>query len=72
MSISFVGTKDFLESIQNITNEELGLTKTKIMKKGNAYQCQWKGIGNVKSWFDYLYNYDDIMYLQRKFEKFFA
>ena len=72
MSISLVGTRNFLESIQNIINEELGLTKTKINKKGKAYQCQWRGVGNAKSWFDYLYNYDDIIYLQRKFEKFFA
>lgn len=71
-SISLIGTNEFLNSIQDIVNKELGLTKTKISKKGNAYQCQWKGIGNFKTWFDYLYNYNDIMYLQRKFEKFFA
>ena len=71
-SISFIGTKDFLNSIQEVVYVELGLTKTSIGQKGKAYQCQWAGFGNLKSWFDYLYDYDDIIYLQRKFEKFFA
>ena len=72
VSISFIGTYDFLNSIENIMHEEFGLTKTVLEKKGNAYQCQWKGKGNLKTWFDYLYNYEDIIFLQRKFEKFFA
>lgn len=71
-SISFIGTKDFLIKLQDIVFNELGLTKTSIQKKGKAYQCSWGGLGNLKTWFDYLYNYNDIIYLQRKFEKFFA
>ena len=72
MSISFVGTESFLNSIQNIVFNELGLTKTVLGRKGNAFQCAWSGTGNTKTWFDYLYNYNDIIFLQRKFEKFFA
>lgn len=70
--VNFVGTYDFLNSIQEIMYDEFGLTKTVICCKGNAYQCSWKGKGNLKTWFDYLYNYDDIIFLQRKFEKCFA
>lgn len=72
VSLSFVGTQSFLESIQNIMYDKFGLTKTILKEKGQAYQCAWKGKGNLKTWFDYLYNYDDIIFLQRKFEKFFA
>lgn len=72
VSLSFVGTYDFLNSIENIMYEEFGLTKTIFGKKGKAYQCSWGGKGNLKTWFDYLYNYEDIIFLQRKFEKFFA
>lgn len=70
--VNFVSTFDFLSSIQEIMYDEFGLTKTSICKKGNAYQCSWRGKGNLKTWFDYLYNYDDIIFLQRKFEKIFA
>lgn len=72
VSISFVGTDSFLISIQDIMYKEFGLTKTVLKNKGKACQCQWKGKGNFKTWFDYLYNYEDIIFLQRKFEKFFA
>lgn len=71
-SLSFVGTKTFLESIQDIMYDKFGLTKTTLREKGQAYQCSWGGKGNLKTWFDYLYDYDDIIFLQRKFEKFFA
>ena len=70
--IGFVGTKNILENIQNIMYDEFGLTKTKIQSKGQAFQCMWSGTGNLKTWFDYLYDYEDIIFLQRKFEKFFA
>ena len=72
ISISFVGTKEFLDKLQYIVYEELGLTKTIIQNKGKAYQCSWGGLGNLKTWYDYLYDYENIIFLQRKFEKFFA
>lgn len=72
ISISFVGTMNLLTNIQEIMFNKFGLTKVKISNKGKAYQCQWRGIGNAKTWFDYLYNYKDIIFLQRKFDKFFA
>lgn len=72
ISVSIVGTLDVLTNIQDIMFQQFGLTKVKISKKGNAYQCIWQGLGNAKTWFDYLYNYEDIIYLQRKFDKFFA
>lgn len=72
VSLSFVGTQSFLESIQDIVYSNFNLTKTTLTKCGKAYQCMWKGKGNLKTWFDYLYDYDDIIFLQRKFEKFFA
>lgn len=70
--IGFVGTKNILENIQDIMYKEFGLTKTKMQPQGQAFQCMWSGTGNLKTWFDYLYNYEDIIFLQRKFEKFFA
>lgn len=71
MSVSFVGTEDFLISLQEIVNKELGLSKVSIRNScGKAYDCSWNGIPNAKTRFDYFYNYDDIIYLQRKFEKF--
>ena len=73
ISISFVGTFEFLSKMSEIVNKELGLSKVAIRNsKGKAWDCQWGGLGNAKTWFDYLYNYDDIIFLQRKYEKFFA
>ena len=71
--IGFVGTKEFLEEILNIAENNLGLTRVvKYQKKGNqAYQIQWSGFSNLKSWEEYLYNYEDIIYLPRKREKFY-
>lgn len=70
--ISFVGTKDFLEEILNIAEIELGLTRVvHYQKSGNqAYQIQWGGFSNLKSWEEYLYDHEDIIYLPRKREKF--
>lgn len=70
--IGFVGTKNILENIQNIMYDKFGLRKVKMQKAGKAFQCMWSGAGNLKTWFDYLYDYEDIIFLQRKFEKFFA
>lgn len=70
-SVSFVGTKDFLTGIQKIVHKELGLSETTISQRaGKSYVCDWCGYPNIKTWFDYLYKGDDLMYLQRKFEKF--
>lgn len=71
--ISFVGTKEFLEEILNIAESCMGLTKVSIQqKRGNkSYQIQWGGFSNLKSWEEYLYDYEDIIYLPRKREKFY-
>lgn len=71
--ISFVGTKEFLCEILNIAENCIGLTRVSMQqKKGNkSYQIQWGGFSNLKSWEEYLYNYEDIIYLPRKREKFY-
>lgn len=71
-SVSFVGTEQFLTCLQKIVCEEVGLTKTTIKRKeGNkSYSCFWGGESNVKTWYDYLYNGQDIIYLSRKKNKF--
>lgn len=65
-SVSFVGTNEFLTDIQNIVNKELGLTKTKLQQKGNAFQCAWSGRNNLLKWYSYLYNTTNCMCLDRK------
>ena len=59
--------------ILNIAEKCIGLTRVSMQqKKGNkSYQIQWSGFSNLKSWEEYLYNYEDIIYLPRKREKFY-
>jgi len=69
ISISFVGTFEFLSVIQDIFLENIGIKKTKIFKKGNAYSIQCGDIYACHLIYKYLYN-DCNIYLERKFEKF--
>lgn len=68
-SLGFVGTTEFLTSIQSIFQEELNLTLTSLRPQGKAYCCSWDGIKNLDKIFKYLYK-DCNIYLDRKFEKF--
>lgn len=71
-SVSFVGTKPFLEKLQDILNNEIGLTKVTIYQKlnNNAYSCMWGGESNMKTIYEYLYKGQDLIYLLRKRDKF--
>lgn len=71
-SLSFVGTEEFLVVLQDVVFNELGLTKTAIRQKkdNQSYQCAWGGKSNIETWFQYLYSDEDIIYLQRKRDKF--
>lgn len=67
--VNFVGTKNFLDGVQNIFRNEIGLTKTSIREKGNASQTSWGGFHNFSRIYEYLYS-NASMYLDRKKEKF--
>lgn len=71
--IGFVGTKEFLDGILNIAENHIGLTRVSMYQKkeNKAYQIQWGGYSNLKSWEEYLYDYEDIIYLPRKRDKFY-
>lgn len=69
ISINFTGTKDMLDSIQDILNKECGLTRVAYENAGKAVECHWSGINNMRTFYNYLYA-DAKVYLNRKFEKF--
>ena len=70
-SVSFVGTEDFLTTLQNIVFNEVGISKINIQNKGcgKAYQTGWGGINTCKQWYDYLYK-NATIWLDRKYDKF--
>lgn len=69
-SVSFVGTNEFLTSMQEVLFEEVELTQTAVKKsKGRAYETGWGGIENCGKIFKYLYKNCSIC-LYRKLEKF--
>ena len=68
-SVSFVGTLEFLETIQKIISKDTGISKVSIRNKGKAYQIQWSGVRNCHILYKYLYK-DCNIFLDRKFEKF--
>lgn len=67
--INFVGTKNFLEKVSEYALENEGLSKTKITRKGEAYQISWGGFHNLEKWYNLLYK-DATVYLERKKSKF--
>lgn len=69
--INFVGTKEFLSSLQNIFNHELNINYTKItQQQGNkAFQITYGGIEEFEKIFIYLYK-DSNICLNRKLDKF--
>lgn len=66
--VNFIGTREFLESIQNVFAKEIGLTKTAIKAKGRAFQTQWGGRLNMVKIRSYLYS-DCSICLERKQKK---
>jgi len=68
-SMSIVGTKDMLESIQNILIRDAKLTKTKIFGKGRTFQFFWSGTISAQKFYNYCY-VDASACLERKVEIF--
>lgn len=60
-----LGTESFLESIR----EKIGLSNTKLDKKGNCYDLRYGGRLNLLKIKEYLYK-DATIFLERKKEKF--
>lgn len=69
--INFVGTKEFLSSLQDIFHNELKISYTKMTNQRNnkAFQITYGGIEEFEKIFTYLYK-DSNIYLDRKLEKF--
>ena len=69
--INFVGTKDFLEGIRKVFNEELKIPNLTICQKNGqkAYQLSYSGIEEFEKIFEYLYRNSNIC-LDRKLDKF--
>lgn len=69
---SFVGTKDFLNSIKSILNKN-GISSGAVYRKEGqkAYEFRIHGKDNIKKYFDYLYN-DSSIYMDRKYNKFIS
>lgn len=71
---SMVGTESFLNSIQIVLIDELGLSKTKFDKrhknrKDNITSIRYCGKNNLKKIMNWFYS-DATIYLERKYEKF--
>lgn len=69
--VNFVGTKDFLEKLNEILSYEIGLPKLKLIKKQGqkAYQLSYGGIEEFEKIFEFLYK-DSNICLDRKLNKF--
>ena len=69
--INFVGTKEFLSSLQDIFHNALKISYTKMTNQRNnkAFQITYGGIEEFEKIFTYLYK-DSNIYLDRKLEKF--
>lgn len=68
-TVNFVGTLELLSEIQIVFESEAGLNRTKIIKKGNAYQMSYGGFHNFNKIKSYLYS-NSMTFLDRKFKKF--
>lgn len=60
-----IGTESFVTE----TRKWIGLSETKLYKKGQAYDLRYGGVGNAKKLYDYLYQ-DANIYLSRKHDVF--
>lgn len=60
-----IGTEEFLEECR----KHIGLSNTKLDKKGKSYDLRYGGMNNAKTIFDYLYK-DATIYLERKYIEF--
>ena len=71
VSLSFMGTENFLNGLRDVLCEELGITRVVIQsREGNkAKQIFWARIRACELIFKYLYQ-DCNIYLDRKFDKF--
>lgn len=71
VSLSFIGTKDFLNTMQDILCNELNITKTKMQdrKDNKALSIMWGDIYSIEKIYKYLYK-DCNIYLDRKLKKF--
>lgn len=71
--ISFVSTKEFLDTLQIIFNKELGFSFTKFQKRRkniiNNYSIMYGGKKQMLKFYNWLYN-DSNYFLKRKFKKF--
>lgn len=67
--INFVGTREFIEGMFEIVSKKININKTKVVKKGNAYQVAWSGYSNFVNWGSYLYEKSNV-FLDRKKEGF--
>ena len=63
-----VATKAFLEKVQEIIMNEVGLSKTKIRKKGKMYELRYIGSNNIKAIREWLYK-GATVYMKRKKER---
>lgn len=65
----YSGSKEFIESVQNILVEETGVKKLSIYI-GTTYFISWHSYGDRKKLFDYLYgNLNSTFYYKRKYER---
>ena len=68
ISMSMLGTQEFLEEVQNIFVQELGVSRVKIYKHQNVFEYKKSRKEAIKI-MDYLYK-DCTIYLERKFSKY--
>lgn len=70
---SIVGNKEFIERIQEIMVEEIGLSKTKLIHSShhtdNVVSVSYGGNNNVERIYDWLYD-ESTIYLDRKYSRF--
>lgn len=67
--VNFVGTKSMLNGIQDYAENEIGLSRTVINRKGKSFQVSWGGYTNFKLWYKFLYH-NSTIFLNRKHNKF--
>ena len=70
-SFNLIGTKDFLESVENLLRTETGIPKVNVIPSNNskAYVLQYGNIRSIELIYKYLYRNSNI-FLDRKIQKF--